>query len=137
MTETVSTGLPRIAQPVTLSTASHAEPPRSCNEVITPTGRVAPDGSPIYCTRIEVPIATGEIAVPHGITGLSDVVSLGGTFRGAAGGSFFPIPYTQLNPRRNVAVRIDGAALRLQVLDPRGTWGQGAGFVEVEFTLGP
>lgn len=137
MTETVSTGLPRIAQPVTLSTASHAEPPRTCSEAISPTGRVAPDGSPIYCTRIEVPIAPGEIAVPHGIAGLHDVISLGGTFHGSAGGSFFPIPYAQLHPRRTVTVKIDGAALRLQVLDPRATWGPGAGFVEVEFTLGP
>lgn len=136
MPEIVSTGLPRIAQPVTLSTAAHAEVPRSCNEVISPTGRVAPDGSPIYCTRIEVPIAPGEIAVAHGIAGLREVVSLGGMFRGAGSAPRRESGRSCRPRRRNVTVRIDGAALRLHVVDPRGSWGQSAGFVEVEFTLG-
>lgn len=139
LTEVVSTGISRVLMPLSLidPTIPEVPPPPVCDATISSTGGIAPDGSPIFCTRIDFTVAPGKTLIPHGIGGVDQIVSLRGVFGDHAAGGAHSIPHVELGPTRTVTVAVEGASLVVSVVDRGGSWSGLLAFVEVEFTLIP
>lgn len=97
------------------------------------TGKKWIDGSTVYRKTIVIgalPNATTK-DVPHGITGLKNVIMFAGMARNPTTGYQLPIPYPQVTSSY-IAAYVRSDSIRVQVLDDRTAFTQT--YVTIEYT---